>query len=159
MPSNLKNMVRTRMEKTGESYQQALRHVRGGGGPRLEAVIRGLIPLAEARLRESEALRTPLGLTIPEDDATAAYFRKPRPAEDALQAALKKLDLPMLRKIEAVMYAGREDDDVLMTHRHLHKDDQPITAHVIASKLPLAEYLADGLRLVREQGVDLDGAW
>ena len=28
MPSHLKNRVRARMEKTGESYQQALRHVR-----------------------------------------------------------------------------------------------------------------------------------
>src|SRR5215207_2433077 len=28
MPSHLKQLVRARMEKTGESYQQALRHVR-----------------------------------------------------------------------------------------------------------------------------------
>src|SRR5262249_57786412 len=28
MPSHLKNRVRARMEKTGESYEQALRHVR-----------------------------------------------------------------------------------------------------------------------------------
>jgi hypothetical protein len=28
MPSHLKEHVRTRMEKTGESYEQALRHVR-----------------------------------------------------------------------------------------------------------------------------------
>src|SRR5262245_2989141 len=28
MPSHLKELVRARMEKTGESYQQALRHVR-----------------------------------------------------------------------------------------------------------------------------------
>jgi hypothetical protein len=28
MPSHLKELVRARMEKTGESYEQALRHVR-----------------------------------------------------------------------------------------------------------------------------------
>lgn len=36
MPTNLKRMVRERMEKTGESYQQALRHVRAEDGSRRE---------------------------------------------------------------------------------------------------------------------------
>ena len=31
MPSHRKELVRARMEKTGESYQQALRHVRAQG--------------------------------------------------------------------------------------------------------------------------------
>lgn len=37
MPTTLKKLVRARMEKTGESYQQALRHVRAEDGSRREA--------------------------------------------------------------------------------------------------------------------------
>lgn len=45
MPSHLKELVRARMEKTGESYQQALRHVRaqeerGASTPVSEKVVR-----------------------------------------------------------------------------------------------------------------------
>jgi len=36
MPTTLKKLVRARMEKTGESYQQALRHVRAEDGSRRE---------------------------------------------------------------------------------------------------------------------------
>ena len=34
MPTHLKKLVRTRMEKTGESYATALRYVRRKGEPR-----------------------------------------------------------------------------------------------------------------------------
>jgi hypothetical protein len=37
MPSNLKRIVRTRMEKTGESYQQALRQIRAHLRPGCES--------------------------------------------------------------------------------------------------------------------------
>lgn len=161
MPSNLKKMVRARMEKTGESHQQALRHIRGGrsGDGGLEAVIRRLVSLATARREESQTDNPRLGLTIPMNAETEAYLNRPRPADDALRFALNELDLGTLRKIEAVMYAGREHEDVLITYRHLPKDDRLVTAHMIASKLPLAEYLTDGLQLVWEQGIDLDSAW
>lgn len=157
MPSNLKKMVRDRIAKTGESYQQALRHVRahatGAAATPLEAIIRRLIVLAEARNAESDAQNDGPFLDV------AKYLREPHPARDALRAALLKLDLATLRKIQAIMYAGRDDEEVLGVYQHLPPDSQPATASMISGKTSLPEYLREGLRLTRRQGVELDAPW
>lgn len=133
--------------------------------PRLRQLIDELIRLAGARRVEEDA-RTPRlpGSHLVDGAALVAEVARrhrdgPPPAEKALRDALIGLPYPILRKIEAIMYAGSTDEDPLLHHRHLPVDDAFITAHVIASKVPLDEYLRDGLELVREQGIDLEVPW
>lgn len=126
---------------------------------RLVSIIERLIALGEARLDEYQRDRPEIGITIPADDATIEYLQKPRPAEQALKKALIDLDHASLLKVEAVMYAGRDGEDVMLTYHHLPRDNHTVTAHMVGSKLPLPEYLRDGLRLVKQQGVDLDTEW
>lgn len=133
--------------------------------PSVRRLIEDLIKLAAARRVEEDAMapRRPGSHLVDGATLVAEVARRhrdgPLPGEKALRDALVELPYPILRKIEAIMYAGSTDEDPLLHHRHLPIDDALITAHVIASKMPLDEYLREGLRIVREQDIDLEVPW
>ncbi len=161
MPSNLKKLVRERQLKTGESYQTALRHLRGQRkSGSFEAIVLRIIELAKARNRENAA----------DNDGSVNYFanleqrlerrRFVPPCTSALRDALSKLSSGEIRKLQVLMYSGRERKDVHAMERDLSYDrTDTISIDVIMSKRPLDRYLADGLTRAKHDGVDLDGAF
>lgn len=157
MPTNFKRMVRERQLKTGESHQTAARHVRGVRPPGgFEALVLRIIELAKVRNQQDAArpTRTIRYLPAPNEKPYPIFS----PGEKALRTALSELSWPVLRKVEVLMYSGRERQDVHVIERTLPRDDAPIiTVDVIAGKRPVDEYLEEGLALAKKGGVDLDG--
>jgi hypothetical protein len=157
--SNKKKLIRERMAKTGESYQAAQRHLVGGGGGDggsipFEVVVRKIIHLAVARAVEMDGLRPENPIM---DVPTVIHIHsQPKPEADRLRAALAALDYAQLRKLELLMYAGREDDDFRLLHDRLAKDSAVVTASILQSKRSLASYLEKGLAYARRDGIDLD---
>lgn len=72
---------------------------------------------------------------------------------------LRGLSPDNLRKVEVLMYAGRDEEDILQLSSRLSRNDHADTASNVAQKYPLADYLRRGLQLADEQGLDLDGSW
>jgi hypothetical protein len=72
MPAHLKKLIRSRMEKTGESYATALRYVRLRGARRLEKPV----PTRKFRVRYPGAVRR--------DPAIDAYVRSAGPLGETL---------------------------------------------------------------------------
>ena len=104
MPSHLKELVRARMEKTGEGYQQALRHVRAqeeraADGPSIaeEAVVRSrtvadtAFSIAVVRAEEG---RRPEGERLFADPYASAFAAAGVHAAESTQ---RFLDLPFFR--------------------------------------------------------------
>ena len=85
MPTHLKNLVRSRMAKTGESYATALRYVRRRG-EKLRAVrSRSEAEAAPPPLDWPEAPRVRYAGAVRRDPAIDAYVRsRPAPAGEAL---------------------------------------------------------------------------
>ena len=155
MPKNIKRIIHERRLKTGESHQTAARHVRGQR-PSLgfEAIVLRIIGLAMARNREDASSDEG-----PTDYLDAEPLLRPTPpAEAALLAALSELSSEDLRKLEVLMYSGREHHDVHTMERTLGYDrSDAITVDVVSGKSPLDKYLEEGLALAKRDGVDLDG--
>jgi methyltransferase (TIGR00027 family) len=122
MPSHLKELVRARMEKTGESYEQALRHVRAQeervpaapAGPTGTPYVRTAhaqsvadTAFSIAVVRAEEALR-PEGDRL-FDDPYASFFAAA--GADAAESTQRFLDLPFFR--EGVRLRTRYIDDAV----------------------------------------------
>ncbi|WP_437759543.1 hypothetical protein [Sorangium sp. So ce1389] len=155
MPGNLKKLIRARRAKTGESHQSALRHVRDQRPPSFEAIVHRVIQLAKERNREYDedprnhgrrALRQLL----------ERILEPPPPGKAALTRALMELPYRDLRKIEVLMYSGRDGGDVHSLARTLREDSHDVTVIVITQKSPLDRYLEQGLARAKRDGVDLE---
>jgi methyltransferase (TIGR00027 family) len=108
MPSHLKELVRARMDKTGESYEQALRHVRAQedrtpeptvtGTPYLKSATRAQsvadTAFAIAMVRADEALRPQAERLF--DDPYAHLFAAA--GQHAAEATQRFVDLPFFRE-------------------------------------------------------------
>jgi len=84
------------------------------------------------------------------------------PEPDAVEEYLKTLPAEDVFKLQTLMYLGRDgDDNIHEFHRAIVGTDlKPAHAiDTITSKLPLAEYLTDGLERAREMGVDLEASF
>lgn len=149
MPKNLKKLIDQRRAKTGESYQTALRHVRNQRPSKFELLIRRLIQLAKARQDEYDAR--------PNKKFDIKRFFGPRPpCEAALRSALTALSSQELRKVEVLMYSGRDRENVHDIQMSLLEDSHDVTVHVIMSKSPLVDYLEAGLMRAQSDNIDLD---
>lgn len=101
MPSHLKELVRARMEKTGESYQQALRHVRAqeerGAAPPSEKLVRSRTvadtAFSIAAVRADEAA-LPEGERLFVDPFASTFAAMGAHAAESTQ---RYLDLPFFR--------------------------------------------------------------
>jgi methyltransferase (TIGR00027 family) len=121
MPSNLKKLVRARTEKTGESYQQALRHVRGDQGEasvskpdsplRAERMARSRTvadtAFSIAVVRAEEAQRPPAERLF--DDPYASFFAAA--GAHATESTQRFLELPFF--YDGVRLRTRFIDDAL----------------------------------------------
>lgn len=114
MPSHRKERVRARMEKTGESYQQALRHVRGQEGgtahgqervARARSVADTAFSIAVVRAEEGER---PEGERLFEDPYASAFAPE---GADATESTQRYLDLPFFR--DGVRLRTRFIDDAV----------------------------------------------
>jgi hypothetical protein len=116
--------------------------------------------LAEARNSEQEAFKTRYGVEEcvhlgSEEDAL--YMSAARPTEQRLRQYLEGLDEQNVLKLEAVMYGGREKDADfrgLKEHLSATKEDAIETR---LGKMPLGEYLIEGLVLAQQKWIDLEG--
>jgi methyltransferase (TIGR00027 family) len=119
MPSHLKELVRARMEKTGESYEQALRHVRAQEErtpsapetPYVKSAVRAQsvadTAFSIAMVRAEEALR-PEGDRL-FDDPYASFFAAA--GAHAAESSQRFLDLPFFR--DGVRLRTRYIDDAV----------------------------------------------
>jgi hypothetical protein len=157
--------ARTRQATLGGKYQHHLRAVGGGGSSgRFECYVMRIIELAKARHEEVRAEETSGG-----DDALIIEgLMAPRPAaEAALRAALHDASPLDARKLEVLMYVGRdawhgpgESKDVFhLVEKALVRDAYEITLHVIGGKSPLHVYLTNGLAEAKRVGLDLKSAF
>jgi methyltransferase (TIGR00027 family) len=117
MPSHLKSLVRARMEKTGESYQQALRHVRAE-----EQRAPTALPSAERIARSRSVADTAFSIAVvraeeglrPEgerlfEDPFAGFFAAA--GAHVLESTQRYLDLPFFR--DGIRLRTRFIDDVV----------------------------------------------
>jgi hypothetical protein len=164
MPSTSKRAIRELMAKTGMSYQAAKR-AHSGEPSRFRATITHLIEVARLRrdeereararrFRETGSYSVNIGSVSIED-----LIGPPKGAEKMLIDALEALSDDDLRKVEVIMYAGRDGGGVMNTHRSLLRDDRFAMIDIISEKLPLDDYLTRGLGEVDREHVDLDVAW
>jgi hypothetical protein len=111
---------------------------------RLENTIRRLMQLVKERNVEDELLekRYPNGW----DRFRAGLTKGSEPKHEASLEALTELTPEDIRKVELVMYSGREDQHVLEMHRTLKEEDPDIAVSIVFEKSPLDEYLAKGLK-------------
>src|SRR5580658_1645091 len=118
MPSHLKELVHARMEKTGESYQQALRHVRADAGtskpdsrPSEERVARSRTvadtAFSIAAVRAEEGRRPPAERLF--DDPYASFFAAA--GAHAAESTERFLALPFFR--DGVRLRTRYIDDAV----------------------------------------------
>jgi methyltransferase (TIGR00027 family) len=121
MPSHLKNLVHARMEKTGESYQQALRHVRAGhdeaGASQPDSRVRAErldrsrtvadTAFSIAVVRAEEGKRPPAERLF--DDPYASFFAAA--GAHAAESTQRFLDLPFFH--EGVRLRTRYIDDAV----------------------------------------------
>jgi hypothetical protein len=89
----------------------------------------------------------------------AEFLHEPRPAEDQLKKYLEGLQTSDVMKLQTLMYAGRDQEDIPELHLHLKdnavdKNDTMRTMMGKGSDLPL--YLAEGLKEAASQRVDID---
>ena len=149
----LKKAIRARMAQNDESYTTARMHILAKLGKsdskgRFERVLEGTIERAAAA-RSAYVKRMQVPIT-----------EGPGATERLLRAHLEGLHPEDLRRVEVLMYAGRDGEDIIDLASELPRDTHEITVHVVASKLPvLEEYLTKGLALAKEQGVDLDAGF
>lgn len=159
MPKNLKKLVGERRAKTGESYQAALRHVRNrvGGGPppppppTFEDRVHELIGLSRKRREEHDSRRAA------QDASESRLTLEPTSCERQIQELLGSFSERDLKKLQALMHSGREDESVLLCHRDLPPVASTIRASMLFEKLPLADYLERGLARAHREGIDLNG--
>lgn len=164
MPSNLKKMVRARMDKTGESYQQALRHVREQNTPPSPAtslcnIVEGIIELAQKRDEESRTDPLNQQLVVNMADMIRRLREPQPPTEAKLERALDGLPDDVLWKIEALYYAARDGYGIAEALREVPKDRHALTVAHLMEKAPLAELLVEGLRMAGDEDFDLDADW
>jgi methyltransferase (TIGR00027 family) len=122
MPSHLKDLVRGRMEKTGESYEQALRHVRAQEDGSSASTSAPQTPYTKSPARAQSVADTAFSIaavraeeaTRPEgerlfDDPYASIFAAA--GTHASEATQRLLDLPFFR--DGVRLRTRFIDDVV----------------------------------------------
>ena len=144
-----KKAIRTRQKATGESYSTARLHVlralpdASPDGGAADANPADALPPSALRAAVEETIR----LTRGGDDTL-------------LRAHLLALPPVDLRKLEVLMYAGRSRGGVRELAASLARDTHEMTVKVVAGKTPvLVEYLEAGLRVAREEAIELDGVW
>lgn len=150
MPSHLKELVHARMEKTGESYQQALRHVR-------EQEERAPDPSAERRSRARTVADTAFSIAVVRADErrlpeTERLFDDPFAAAfvaggaHAVESTQRFLDLPFFR--DGIRLRTRFIDDAVRDGLEAGLDQIVVLG---------AGFDARGLRMheIRERNVSL----
>jgi hypothetical protein len=145
-----KKLIRARQKASGESYSTARLHV-----------VRGRLDPARdqqpADAEPSAGLRAVVEAVIQLANAAADGSSS---ADQALRTYLTDLAPGDLRKVEVLMYAGRSDGGIRELAAELHRDTHEMTVDIVADKAQvLAVYLAKGLFVAAEEGIDLDGAW
>jgi hypothetical protein len=134
-------------------------------------VLQHVIDLASARNTEanefSKACKEHFKSQHPEDELEdcllaptvgalidAGAISHPRAAFTALHDFLEGLPFRTLRKVELLMYAGREQ--CLPDQLDIHQDPPDWTVDVIIGKAPLDEYLREGRALCKKKHFDLE---
>lgn len=168
-----KLQARARQSRLGGAYAAHLNQARGTSdqrGPTVRDHLSRIIRLGRAhhaayeawRAAEPDVLKSEIrslamraedvGDDVPGDAECRAHLEHTRRLRDGLLA----LPEDVLRKVQAVMYVGRDDDDYDVLLRILRRETHKVRALTVAAKLPLVEYLVDGIRLIDEQGIDLE---
>lgn len=160
----LKNHIRARMKRTGESYTTARRAIISSP---FREIVQQVIVCASKALEENDARLKEkadnLGLVSFSDFADlAAEF--PRPSfEQKLEALLLSLSTDEQYKLRTLMYFGRDheeetEDGIRSLHKYLKGTDNPRHGPVekMMEKAPLSEYLTRGLRKCDSAKIDIE---
>ncbi len=133
MPTNLKNLVRTRMEKTGESYATALRYVRLRGEKRRTTSTPEPVPSRRYRYRG----------TVRHDPAIDAYVRSEK-------GALGEI----LDRLVSLVRSTVPDHDELAVHGspHFCIESEPF-CYVVGYAKHVNLGFCDGTRLSDPEGL------
>lgn len=132
-----------------------------------EQLVFEIISLAQERHFEDEQkeLKSKKKTSLHDD---LSFLRKRSPAEQALLNRLNQTTHEEAEKLEDLMYLGRDSScgekienlSDFQRHRHSgpHGDHQAAIMQIF-EKLPLAEYLKDGLEKARSIGLDLESSF
>ncbi len=173
--NKLKLDARARQERFGGSYAAQLNQLKDGEPPRQLTVreyIERILVIAKDRrdaysawmdsIRERDgtdivALR--LNEFVPnKSDPTYPAYVASEDEDQRLYNAVRSLPEDVLQKLQAVMHMGCDEDDHERLLQHLRGDGHAVRAQMVTGKVPLDEYLENGLRFVDERGIDLQAA-
>ena len=136
----------------------------------MEKVVRKVIELGLRRAEEEDSWLDELARKnghspdiFTARDFSVEDLERERPAADELFACLEDLPPSQIRKLEALMYAGRDDWEVVDAWRFLvsfHKDEShELAMYKLRENMLLDWFLEAGLELARSAGLDLDVPW
>ena len=95
------------------------------------------------------------GLRIGSKEAMA-FMSADRPSERALREYLDSLDEPTVLKLEAVMYGGRDKNPNFRELKDEISDGKEEAITMMCEKMPLGNYLMEGLVLAQKNFIDLE---
>ncbi len=93
------------------------------------------------------------------NEKTLARIGDVNVGERVLERFLDSLDMDTLRRIEALMYSGRDDQSAPALKRELklpHETKEDVVRTIIEKQMNLDVYLDRGLDRARRDGIDLD---
>ena len=167
--SKIKISARIRQARFGGSYASHVNQLNGTRTSVRDQISR-VIPMARAR-KQADAKWTEEWRKTPGHEDGSFWLNEIPPSKDdpsyeayiasdaeseRLEKALLAMPEHVLRKIQAVMYMGRDGDDYDGLLRHLADTPHDHRAESMAGKLPLDEYLEKGLQLANDRGLNLD---
>lgn len=123
-----------------------------GAPNRFATIVDQVIELARKRRREEERSRESRGSVKDFQQFTTRRSRH----DEALLDYLKVLDVADIRKLEALMYAGRDGDPVSYTYQLVRGEPLEAARSQIFGKVPLDSYLESFLRMARTTEFDIE---
>lgn len=111
----------------------------------------------EVSLDQLHGIDRELGVTL--DEKTMARFGDLNVGLHALERFLNLLDMDTLRRIEALMYSGRDNESAVGLKRELklpHETKGDVVRTIMEKQMNLDVYLDRGLDRARRDGIDLD---
>jgi hypothetical protein len=112
----------------------------------------------DAKLDELHGIDRSVGFVMFEEN-TMARIHDVNIGVSSLERFLASLDLTTLRRLEALMYSGRDDQPAVQLKEHLkvpHETKEAVVRTISEKRMNLSVYFDRGLDRARRDGIDIE---